>query len=96
MSAREAREWEAYERVTGPILAHDRIDAGFARLSWLLAGRGADSNPDDFMPDWDPKPAEPKPEVPEQTPEQMIAAFRKITKKKPAGKPPKRKRAKKA
>lgn len=30
-------DWTAFEQVYGPILPHDRIDLGFAQLSYLLA-----------------------------------------------------------
>lgn len=49
-------EWRAYEQVFGSILPHERIDAGFAQVSLILAK--ANSKPGtkyavrDFMPEW--------------------------------------------
>jgi hypothetical protein len=56
MTAGELIEWQAYERVFGSILVHERIDAGFAQVSLLLAkaysDKGARYSMRDFMPPW--------------------------------------------
>lgn len=36
MPAAELIEWTAFERVYGPILVHERIDFGFATLTYYL------------------------------------------------------------
>lgn len=56
MPAGELNEWGAYERVWGSLLPHERIDSGFAQLSYLLVkllyrGRRNYSTRD-FMPGW--------------------------------------------
>jgi hypothetical protein len=66
ISARDLMEWAAFERVQGPILIHDRIDAAFARLSASLSGTSQPA--EDFLPRWDTT------EEP-QSPQQMIAVF---------------------
>ena len=56
MTAGELTEWGAYEQVFGSLLIHERIDAGFAQVSYILAK--AFGNKDrhfevgDFMPPW--------------------------------------------
>jgi hypothetical protein len=65
ITAHELMEWAAFEHVQGPILIHERIDAGFARLAGSLGGRP----PEDYMPRWDDGSRS------QQTPEQMIAVF---------------------
>jgi hypothetical protein len=48
-------EWSAYERVFGSILPHERIDAGLAQVSLLIAqtnSNGKRYTMRDFMPDW--------------------------------------------
>lgn len=56
MTSREVMDWQAYERVYGSILPHDRIDAGFAQVSMILAQAfskpGARFTIRDFMPPW--------------------------------------------
>lgn len=56
MTGREMTEWLAYEQVYGSIVPHERIDAGFAQIGYLLVRLlGKDSGrykPRDFMPDW--------------------------------------------
>ena len=56
MTAREMMEWNAYERVFGSILPHERIDAGFAQVSYMLAQAFGDPGRRyavrDFMPPW--------------------------------------------
>lgn len=70
MSAAEVAEWIAYERVNGPMLAHERLEVMFAALCSLLArANGHDTSPEDFLP-FREKPA--------QTPEAMIATLESI------------------
>jgi len=49
-------EWMAYEQVYGSILVHERIDAGFAQVSLLLAQAFSDGKKRytmrQFMPQW--------------------------------------------
>jgi len=58
MTAAELTEWVAYERVYGPILVHERIDLGFAQLSYYLVSllgqkkRGQQYKLRDFFPGW--------------------------------------------
>lgn len=44
-------EWVAFERVHGPILIHERLEAMVAVLCAVVSGKGAD--PVDFLPPWD-------------------------------------------
>ncbi len=58
MSAREHTEWAAFERVYGPLLLHERMDFGFARLNYYLVSllgrqrRGRSYKLIDFLPKW--------------------------------------------
>jgi hypothetical protein len=58
MTSAELTEWMAYERVYGPVLAHERIDLGFAQLSFYLVSllskkkRGQQYKLRDFLPGW--------------------------------------------
>lgn len=56
MSAHELMEWAAYERVYGPLLSQDRIDLGFAKLSYyivsLLSSGRKRYKFRDFLPKW--------------------------------------------
>lgn len=56
VSAREVTEWAAYERVYGSALVHERIDAGFAQVSLILAQAFSSGSKRytmrDFMPRW--------------------------------------------
>lgn len=49
-------EWQAYEQTFGSLLVHERIDAGFAQVSLILAkafsDKGARYRLRDFMPKW--------------------------------------------
>lgn len=49
-------DWAAYEQVYGSIIPHERIDAGFAQLAYLIvqlwAKDGKRYKPRDFMPEW--------------------------------------------
>ena len=80
IDAREIGEWEAYERVAGPLGAarHDEL---FAMLMALIANvnRAKSRRPyrtDEFRPRWDPD-APPTPR-PQQTPEEMLKAVKKL------------------
>lgn len=56
MTAHEVMEWQAYEQVFGSLLIGERIDAGFAQVSLLLAQAFSDKGKRykmrDFMPPW--------------------------------------------
>ena len=58
MTSGELTEWAAFERVYGSILPHERIDLGFAQLSYLMARlwgkkkHGGEFTLRDFMPAW--------------------------------------------
>jgi hypothetical protein len=56
MSAGELTEWAAYEQTFGSVLIHERIDAGFAQVSLILAQAFSDGrrrySMRDFMPPW--------------------------------------------
>ena len=66
--SRELTEWQAYERVAGP-LGSTRVDALFAQLMSVIANvnRGKSQRPyraEQFLPRWDPEaPAEHRPEM---------------------------------
>jgi hypothetical protein len=68
IDAREVTEWQAYERVAGP-LGDARLDALFAQLLSLTANvnrpkRQRPYRPEQFMPKWDPEaPPERRPEM---------------------------------
>lgn len=63
MSADEAAEWIAFERVNGPLLAHERLEVMIATLCSLVANsHGAQTSPTDFIP-WASK---------EQSPEEIL------------------------
>ena len=64
--ARDLLEWEAFERVHGPVLVGDRVDLMLAQVCAILAG----GNVADFLPPW----AKHK-----QTAEEMISLFRSMT-----------------
>jgi len=57
MTSAELTEWAAYERVYGSIIPAERIDVGFAQLSWLMAclwgsKKRGEYRIRDFMPPW--------------------------------------------
>jgi CRISPR/Cas system CSM-associated protein Csm2 small subunit len=57
MTSAELTGWIAYERVYGSILPHERIDAGFAQLSFLMAKlwgkkKHGEFEIREFMPPW--------------------------------------------
>lgn len=56
MTAHELTDWVAYEQVYGSLLPHERIDAGFAQVSLILAQAFGDGRRRykmrDFMPAW--------------------------------------------
>ncbi|MEU4576604.1 hypothetical protein [Nonomuraea sp. NPDC023979] len=61
MSGRELAEWQAYERVYGPIGVEGRLDRTAAVIAKQVADslRGPKTKPselDDFMPRWDRRP----------------------------------------
>jgi hypothetical protein len=56
MSAGELMEWQAFEQTFGSLLIHERIDAGLAQVSLILAkafsDKGSRYSMRDFMPKW--------------------------------------------
>lgn len=68
MSSRELTEYQAYERVAGPI-GPARADVQSAIVAATVAnanrGKGKPATPADFIPVWDRKP--------EQTVDEMVA-----------------------
>jgi hypothetical protein len=61
MSGRELAEWQAYERVYGPIGVEERLDRTAAVIANQVANslRPPTTKPsevDDFMPRWDRRP----------------------------------------
>lgn len=50
MTAREVTEWQAYEQVYGSMLVHERIDAGLARVAFMLSNGQGEFR--EFMPQW--------------------------------------------
>jgi hypothetical protein len=54
MTSAELTEWMAYERVYGSVLAHERIDVGFAMLGTLVHNLWSKKprKIQDFMPSW--------------------------------------------
>lgn len=57
VTSAELTDWMAFERVCGSMLVHERIDAGFAQVSLILAKAfGGDKakrlTPRHFMPPW--------------------------------------------
>jgi hypothetical protein len=78
IDSRELVEWEAYERISGP-LGPERTDQLFAQLTAVIANvnRPKSRKPyrvEEFIPKWDPEaPPERKPE---QSPEEMLRAVK--------------------
>jgi hypothetical protein len=63
MSGQELAEWQAYERVYGPIGVEERLDRTAAVIANQVANslRGPKSKPsevDDFMPRWGVRPVD--------------------------------------
>jgi hypothetical protein len=56
LTARELVDWAAFEQVYGPVLVHERVDIGFARLSFYLVSMFAEKRSrvkfEDFLPDY--------------------------------------------
>jgi hypothetical protein len=54
MTSAELTDWMAYERVYGSVLAHERIDVGFAMLGTLVHNLWSKKprKIQDFMPPW--------------------------------------------
>lgn len=72
--SRELSEWQAYERITGPLgPARDDLHAGIIAATIANSNRGkgqAPYKPSQFIPKWDPQP---------QAPEHMKMIARAIT-----------------
>lgn len=70
----ELQSWSAFERVHGPILAHERLEVSNGIVAMTLASMFSDGKRRlklaDFMPRWDPKS-----DADRQSPEEMIAAI---------------------
>lgn len=78
VDSRELTEWEAYERVAGPV-GPERLDLLFASLMSTIANVNRSKKtkpfkPEQFMPRWDPK-ARPTPR-PEMSGEDMLRAVK--------------------
>lgn len=80
MSAREVAQWIAFERVNGPILLHERIDAAAAHICSVFASvmSGNEVSAERFLPAWD---SDEHVEHPEQSDDDMIALMRGVQKK---------------
>ena len=54
MTSKELMEWAAYEQTFGSILPHERIDAGLAQVSLIIAQAFSKHRFKirDFMPQW--------------------------------------------
>lgn len=74
LDARELIEWEAFERVNGPILIHERLDVAAARISFMLSNGKASA--ESFLPEWDSDARR------DQSVEEMIAVMRSFQKPK--------------
>jgi hypothetical protein len=76
ITARELQEWSAFERVTGPILLHERIEVSNAFVAMTMASAMSDGSRqlklEDFIPHWD------ETESREQSPEDMMAALTRL------------------
>jgi hypothetical protein len=74
ISAAELQSWSAFERVHGPILAHERLEVSNGIVAMTLASMFSDGKRRlklaDFMPRWDSKATADR-----QSPEEMIAAI---------------------
>jgi hypothetical protein len=61
VSSRELTEWQAYERIAGP-LGPARADVQSAIIAATVAnanrGKGKPATPADFIPEWDRKPTQ--------------------------------------
>ncbi|MGI5347043.1 phage tail assembly protein T [Streptomyces sp. CA-250714] len=68
ISSRELTEWQAYEKITGPLDTRLRGDIQASVISATVANSQsthARAKPADFMPDWDKR---------KKTPEELWAA----------------------
>lgn len=75
ISARELQEWAAFERVSGPILLHERIEISNAFVAMTIAsamGDGRKLTLQDFIPRWDEE------DQPEQGPDQIVSYLREL------------------
>jgi len=74
ITAKELGEWEAFERVAGPILVAERLEVSLAIIAKLLAdvyGKpGIQHKLADFIPEWDRAH-----QGEGQSPEEMIETF---------------------
>jgi len=73
-------EWAAFERLHGPLLVHERIDAAAATICATVAsvfGKRSYS-PSDFMPKW---------YQPEQSAEEQMSILRSLFRKEPPSQP---------
>lgn len=74
ISSRELQSWSAFERVYGPVLAHERFELSNGIVAMTVASVFSDGKSrlklTDFMPRWDPKA-----DAERQSPEEMKAAI---------------------
>lgn len=56
MTTHELMRWAAFEQVHGPLLVHDRVDLGFAKMSYYLVSLLTNGKRKhkfrDFLPKW--------------------------------------------
>lgn len=72
ISSRELQEWAAFERVSGPILLHERLEISNALVAMTIAGMLGDGRKldlADFVPRWDEEA------TPETDNSEQIVAF---------------------
>jgi hypothetical protein len=72
MTMRDLVRWAAFERLYGPLLVQERVDVGFAQLSYYLVSllgqskRGRRWKIQDFLPPWIANQSKRQPQSPEQ------------------------------
>lgn len=54
MTLAEQTEWAAFEQTNGPLSVGERIDFGFARLTYTMASLWSKQpgKPEDYLPPW--------------------------------------------
>lgn len=82
ISAQELQTWQAFERVDGPILLHDRVETSLAIAAMTFASPYTKNTSrmrlDDFIPRWDPT----KSKTYDQSAEEIMDALRSMAIKK--------------
>jgi DNA transposition AAA+ family ATPase len=68
------QEWSAFERVSGPILLHERIEVSnaFVAMTIAAANGGKDLKLEQFIPQWDEQPKK------EQTPDDIVRVLNEL------------------